>query len=185
MPETPNNNPLLIREIPRIARYSRHNENEDYSFRAFLKGNIRLSVKELDAAVRDTTQEVWAQIDCLSCGNCCRSLQIVVDDADIRRLATRLGMTAREFSRKYVAVGEGRTKYFRDSPPCPFLGEGNACTVYEDRPQACRDYPYLHESNIATRSLMMIESCSTCPIVFNVWQRLKDRTGFRRRGRRG
>ena len=63
----------IIRDIPLIQRYSRHNEGEDFAFRAFLKGRLNLSDEELDAVAQETTDEVWKQIDCLTCGNCCGS----------------------------------------------------------------------------------------------------------------
>src|SRR5579862_5599800 len=144
----------IIREIPLIQRYARHNEADDLRFRTFLKVGLDLSNAELDAIVRETTDEVWKQIDCTTCAHCCRTLQIVVDSKDIRRLSARLGMTPLQFSRRYVQVAEDRTKHFA-STPCPFLGADNRCTVYEDRPQACRDFPYLHEKGFRQRTLMM------------------------------
>ena len=164
----------LIRELPRIRRYARQNEETDYRFREYLKVRLPLSNTELDGVVKVLTTQVWEQIDCLTCGNCCKTLQIVVDDKDIARLARRQGVSPQAFAKQYVGVAPDGVKHFL-STPCSFLGEGNACTVYEDRPQACRDFPYLHESNFRSRTLMMIESCATCPIVFNVWDRLKKR----------
>ncbi|HEX5323418.1 MAG TPA: YkgJ family cysteine cluster protein [Capsulimonadaceae bacterium] len=170
----------IIREIPLIARYSRHNENNDYRFRTFLKAELDLSNRDLDAVVQEITDEVWKQIDCTTCANCCKTLQIVVDDADIRRLAAKLGMSFAAFSKKYVCVDPDKTKYFA-STPCAFLGADNRCTVYEDRPQACRDFPYLHTTGFRQRTFMMIDNRATCLIVFNVWQRLKARLWRRRR----
>jgi Fe-S-cluster containining protein len=170
----------IIRDISLIARYSRHNEAQDYRFRTFLKVECDLSNKKLDSIVQETTDEVWRQIDCTTCANCCKTLQIIVDDADIRRLSARLGMSFPSFSKKYVLVAEDKTKYFA-STPCVFLGADNRCTVYEDRPQACRDFPYLHSDGFRNRTFMMIDNCNTCPIVFNVWQRLKSRLWHRRR----
>jgi len=165
----------IIREIPLIGRYSRHNEDADWRFRAYIKGYLNLSDEKLDTVVREETDRVWAQIDCTTCGNCCRTLQIVVDDADIKRLSTRLGIAPREFSKRYVKTdSETRQKHFASSP-CSFLGEDNCCSVYEDRPQACRDFPYLHAPGFRRRSIMMVSNLSTCPIVFNVWQALKAR----------
>lgn len=172
----------LIRNIPLIQRYSRHNEAEDFAFRAFLKGDLDLSNKELDRVVQETTDEVWKQIDCLACGNCCRTLQIVVDNKDIQRLARRLAMSPQQFSKQYVSRDADGTLYFK-SMPCAFLGEDNRCTVYEDRPQACHDFPYLHSEGFRSRTFMMIDNTAVCPIVFNVWQQLKDRLRFRRRRR--
>lgn len=164
----------LIRELPRLRRYARHNEAEDLRFAAFIKTRLNLSNAELDAVVAEVTEEVWAKIECTSCGHCCRNLQIVVDDKDIQRMAARLGLTTKQFSQKYVGVAEDRTKHFNASP-CPFLDENNCCTAYEDRPQACRDFPYLHAGNFRSRTLVMIDNGALCPIVFHVWQELKQR----------
>lgn len=170
----------IIREIPLIKRYSRHNEAEDFRFRAYLKGDLDLSNAELDAVVRETTDAVWKQIDCTTCANCCRTMQIEVDNKDITRLAGRLKLTIPQFTKRYIAVAEDKTKHFT-STPCPFLGEDNLCTVYDDRPKACRDFPFLHGENFRSRTLGVIAHASDCPIVFNVWQALKTR--FKRRKR--
>lgn len=170
----------LVRDIRTIGRYSRHNDAEDMRFRSYLKGSDH-SDAQLDAVVKEVTDEIWAQIDCTTCGNCCRTLQIIVDDKDIKRLATRFGITPKQFAAKYIRTAEDGEKHF-DSP-CPFL-EGNACSVYEDRPQACRDFPYLYTPGFRQRTLMMIDNNATCPIVFNVWQTLKGRLWKKRPGRR-
>lgn len=170
----------IIREIPLIQRYARHNEADDFRFREFLKTRLNLSNADLDNTVRKTTEEVWQQIDCTTCANCCRTLQIEVDNQDIKRLALHFGLSSQQFSQKHVRIAEDGAKHFGSSP-CPFLGEDNRCTVYEERPQACRDFPYLHTDSFRQRTLMMISNTATCPIVFNVWQTLKTRLGFRRR----
>jgi uncharacterized protein len=169
----------LVRDIKLIGRYSRHNEAEDYRFAAFLKTGSPLSNAEMDATVREVTEAVWEQVDCLACGNCCRTLQIVVDAKDVRGLAARLAVTPKEFEQQYVRVAEDGVRHF-DSP-CPFLGGDNACAVYEDRPQSCRDFPYLYSPGFRARTLVMVENLATCPIVFNVWGRLKGRWGKRKR----
>jgi uncharacterized protein len=61
--------------------------------------------------------------------------------------------------------------------PCSFH-EDNKCHVYEDRPQNCRDYPYLHKSGFSYRTMGMIERTFTCPIVFTVTEDLKEALGF-------
>jgi Fe-S-cluster containining protein len=163
----------IIRDIPLIARYSRHNEAADWRFAAHIKTGLNCSDSKLDSIVQEETERVVAQIDCTTCGNCCRTLQIIVDSNDIARLAKRLNTTSREFSRRYVKTDPlDQTKHFA-STPCKFLGSDNRCTVYEDRPQACRDFPYLHADKFRSRALTMLSNVGMCPIVFNVWQGLK------------
>ena len=168
------NDESLITSLPRIRRYARYNEAEDARFADFVKRRLSLSNAELDTVVQETTDAVWEGVDCLTCGNCCRSPQITVDDKDVQRLAKRLNLTPKEFERKYLVRGEGKERYFA-SAPCPFLGEDNACAVYEDRPQACHDFPYLHAGNFRSRVYVTLDNIAGCPIAFNVWQRLKTR----------
>ena len=168
----------LIRELPRIRRYLRHNEAEDARFGEFVKIRLNLPNAELDALVKTATDAVWSQIDCLTCGNCCKQLQIVIDERDIRRLAKRLGSSPAEVRRTYVARSEDDGTLHFKSSPCPFLGEDNACGVYEDRPQACRDFPYLHAGNFRHRVFVTLENAEICPIAFNVWQKLKVQLKF-------
>ena len=171
-------NDSLIRDIPLIKRYSRHNEAEDVRFREFLKFRLNLSNAELDAVVRETTDAVWREIDCTTCANCCKTLHIVVDNADIKRLSLRLKITPRAFEARYVKTDTDKTKLF-STLPCPLLGADNRCTVYEDRPKACRDFPFLHGKNFRSRTLGVMDDASRCPIVFNVWQELKRKFRLR------
>ncbi len=173
-PRRPNPANQLITDLPLIRRYARANEPEDNQFRAYLKHQLPISNSELDAMVVGTTRDVWSKIDCLACGNCCRTLQVIVDDSDIARLSARLTSSAREFHSRFVATAPDGVKFFSRSP-CPFLGDDNACSVYEDRPQSCRDFPYLLDPGFRRRSIATLENVSTCPIVFNVWQSLKRR----------
>lgn len=39
----------------------------------------------------------------------------------------------------------------------------------------CISYPHLHKKDFTSRLIGVIENCSVCPIVFNVYERLKER----------
>jgi len=67
-------------------------------------------------------------------------------------------------------------KYITQSLPCPFL-DGNLCSIYEVRPAVCADYPHLHR-NFRSRLWQVIDNAETCPIVYNVVERLKKTLGF-------
>jgi len=164
----------LITEIPLIERYARHNEEKDWRFRNFIKHRLNLSSEALDEIVREETDVVTKQIDCTKCAHCCKSLQPSVDDDDVKRLAAHVGISTREFSKRYVTRDEFGDNVMAEAP-CPFLGGDNRCTVYEIRPKACQNYPYLNEEGFRRRSITMVSNIGTCPIVFNVWQALKLR----------
>jgi Fe-S-cluster containining protein len=170
----------LITKIELIRRYAREREGENMDFRSFIKVRLDMPSKELDALVRETADAVWARIDCTACANCC-NLKPSVDSEDIARLAKRLGMTSQEFDNQFVESDSFGEMQIRHSP-CPFLKD-KRCSVYEDRPKSCQDYPYLHKKDFRTRMFAMIDNAAVCPIVYNTMEELKRALPFRRRGK--
>jgi len=80
---------------------------------------------------------------------CCRKVDLFLYPYDIIRLKQRLGISSEEFLNQYAGVVQGSNPYFpsvilrmaeNEEHTCPFLAE-EGCTVYEDRPSACRTYP--------------------------------------------
>jgi Fe-S-cluster containining protein len=57
--------------------------------------------------------------------------------------------------------------------PCGFLQE-QGCSVYDSRPDDCRSFPHLHKREFRSRLIGVIENCSICPIVYNVFEGLKS-----------
>ena len=170
----------IVRDTRVIRRTAARMSAENYRFRSFIRRELKMAGQELDTLVGATTDRVWGQIDCTTCAHCCKTLQIDVSDEDILRLADHFGITAAEFREQYVREPDPNTKMLK-SGPCVFLGEDNLCTVYEARPEDCRGYPYLHRPGFRQRSLTMISNAAVCPIVFNVWEDLKDSLKFRRK----
>ena len=81
--------------------------------------------------------------------SCCRKLDLILYPYDIIRLKTRLSMSSEEFMRLHTRLGSSSHPYFpavmlkmseNEEQTCPFL-DVNGCTVYADRPTACRTYP--------------------------------------------
>ena len=88
-------------------------------------------------------------------------------------------ITVKELRQQYLEYDESDDEpgWQMKGTPCPFQ-ENNRCTVYEDRPQDCRGYPYLHKPGFNCRTIGMIERTFICPIVFNVMEELKEELKF-------
>jgi Fe-S-cluster containining protein len=153
-----------------VAKLAQACEDANWRFRTFLKG-ADLEIEELDAIVHREYETVAGQIDCCACSNCCREILPTLDDADVNRLATGLGTTADEIIARYLTRNEDGDLTF-NRRPCPFLSE-NRCRVYEHRPDTCRSYPHLQKKEFVFRLTQAVSNCSVCPIVFNVYERLK------------
>lgn len=84
----------------------------------------------------------------IACFNaCCRSIDISLTPYDIVRLKNRLGLPSYEFLARYTSRfdmdAHGMPGVKLNPKPgtseCPFLADGG-CSVYQDRPSACRYY---------------------------------------------
>ncbi len=163
-----------------LENLARQKEDENWAFRRFLKFYDELSDKQIDNLVYEITDSVAADIECTSCGRCCRQLKPTLTAKDQERLAKELNITINQLQGRYL-------EYVQDDDepacwqmkivPCPFQKD-KKCTVYGARPQNCRDYPYLKKPGFNTRTMAMLERTLTCPIVFEVIEKLKERLAF-------
>ena len=55
-----------------------------------------------------------------------------------------------------------------------FLND-NKCTQYDSRPVNCALYPHLHKKDFVFRLIGVVNNYSICPIVFNVYEALKNK----------
>jgi len=114
------------------------------------------------------------KIDCLECGNCCRTLGPRLLPADVEQIAKALRMKTSAFIAQYIKTDEDGDLVFK-SMPCPFLGADNYCAVYESRPKACREYPHTNRRNFYQIFNLTVKNAETCPIVFGVLNDLTER----------
>jgi Fe-S-cluster containining protein len=171
----------IITDILQIEALAKERHDENWRFRSYIKGWLDWPDARLDAFVREVYEGVTRDIDCLSCAHCCRVMRIEMDPEDIERLAGRLGMSAAEFEERYTEPDDDGARRIA-AVPCPFL-EGNACSVYEDRPHDCMEFPHLDKENFRFRCVGAIENTAYCPLVFNTLERLKERLPYHRRRR--
>lgn len=132
------------------------------------------SIEKMDVQIHALHDRYSAEIDCLSCGNCCRSLGPRITDKDVDRLAKHLRMKAVDFVAQYLRTDEDGDLVFK-TMPCPFLGADNYCAVYENRPKACREYPHTDRKKFYQIYMLSVENASTCPIVYKVLEDIVKR----------
>lgn len=116
-------------------------------------------------------EEAFSNIDCLQCANCCKNYSPRFKTTDIKRIAKHLRMKESVFIDTYLVVDE-EGDFVVKSRPCPFLGEGNLCSIYEERPSDCRRFPYTDEDVIYKRQQLTLKNSGFCPITYYVLERL-------------
>lgn len=86
---------------------------------------------------------------CTQCGNCCGGAPgyVWITLTEIRHIASHLGLSADEFSRRHVRkVGHGYSLLERSNGDCEFLErlpDGKTrCRIHTVRPVQCRTWPF-------------------------------------------
>lgn len=146
---------------------------ENQRFTDFLKAQ---DSERIDQQVQTLNAEIEPQIDCTNCGNCCKSLMINVTNEEANRVANSLQISRTKFDEQYLEKG-GYGLMVINTIPCHFLNE-NKCTVYEDRFAGCREFPALHLPGFTQRLFTVMMHYQRCPIIYNVVEALKEKTGF-------
>ena len=77
-----------------------------------------------------------------------------------------------DFIAKYLRIDEDHD-YVLKSAPCPFLGTDNYCSVYDDRPKACREYPHTGRKKMIQVLDLAQKNTMVCPAVLEIVERLK------------
>jgi Fe-S-cluster containining protein len=144
------------------------------SYVAFFKGISKKQSRRLDEVVHTLHEEVFEEIDCLDCANCCKSISPMITLRDIERLAKRLRMKPAAVVDQYMELDNEGDYVFRETP-CPFLMPDNYCMVYTDRPKACREYPHTDRRKFYQLRNLTLKNTEVCPAVFLVLERLQNR----------
>jgi hypothetical protein len=94
----------------------------------FLENLKRKPPKNLDYLAEETHEEIFQEIDCLSCANCCKTTGPLFTEKDIERISKHLRMKPKDFERKFLQIDEDEDKVLQNLP-CWFLGEDNKCSM--------------------------------------------------------
>jgi hypothetical protein len=154
----------------KIIDRAKKNKNENKKFLEKLK---KLAPKDLDQITNQLHDDAFDEIDCLECANCCASTGPLLLNKDIDRLAKSLKQKPSIFAENYLRIDEDNDYVFKQIP-CPFLGTDKYCSVYSDRPNACREFPHTQQRNILQKLKITQLNTTICPAVAMVLDGLKE-----------
>ncbi|HHK5583275.1 TPA: YkgJ family cysteine cluster protein [Streptococcus mutans] len=157
-----------------IGKYHQLALQKQKEHRKFLATLKKKAAKNLDKIVQEVHTEVFREIDCTKCANCCKILGPLFTEADISRIAKHFRMRLPVFEDMYLRVDEDNDKVFK-SMPCPFLGEDNLCSIYDIRPKACREFPHTDRKKIYQINHLTIQNTLICPAVYLFVEKLQER----------
>jgi hypothetical protein len=142
--------------LKKIAETAVEKNEENRSFATYLK---QQNLEEIDKIAHRLSEKITDAIDCVACGSCCNNL---------RPIATR------EAVGQFVVEEKIDEYMYLERFSCKNLDvDCKSCTAYLDRPQECRDFPYMDRNNFVNRTHGILQNYEICPIVFNVYESLK------------
>lgn len=142
----------------------------------FLKRLGKKKPANLDNLFHGAHREAFERIDCLQCANCCKTTSPIFRDVDINRIARALRTKPGDFISSYLRLDEDQD-YVLQSSPCAFLQDDNTCSIYEIRPQACREYPHTDRKNMHQIMDLTWRNTLVCPAVNDVVENLRKLSG--------
>lgn len=157
-----------------LEKYKNLAQQKQAEHRKFLATLKKKAPKNLDKIVQEVHQEVFQEIDCTKCANCCKSLGPLFTEADIQRISKHFKMKMPAFENMFLQVDEDEDKIFQ-SMPCPFLGDDNLCSIYDVRPKACREFPHTDRKKIYQINQLTLKNTLICPAAYLFVEKLKDR----------
>ena len=137
----------------------------------FLDNLKKKPPKNLDYVVQEMHDEVFDEVDCLSCANCCKTTGPLYTGKDIERIAKHLRMKLVDFEAKFLRIDEDNDKVLQNLP-CFFLNQDNTCSIYEVRPKACREYPHTDRKKIYQINNLMLKNTVICPAAFTFVEKM-------------
>jgi len=155
-----------------LDRFREQAQQRSADNKKYLQSLKRKDARTVDDKFHQLHDEVFEEIDCLTCANCCNTTSPIFYQTDIERVSKALRMKPGDFVEKYLRVDEDKD-YVLKSSPCPFLDSENHCVVYEDRPKACREYPHTNRKKMVQITELTYKNTLVCPAVLEMVERLK------------
>ena len=119
--------------------------------------------------------EVWQEVDCLGCANCCKTMTPAFTKEDIIRIATHLRMKPATFKEKWLKKEEKSGHWVNTTQPCQFLDlSDNKCSIYEVRPADCAEFPHHNKVPFGVYNETFKKNVVHCPATFSLVTKLTE-----------
>lgn len=152
-----------IRSFKQKVRYHKK------AFRKFLGKVEAKPPKNINTIADEVDAAVWKEIDCLSCGNCCKKMSPTFTHDDIKRIARFLNMTEEAFREKWLYFDKKDGDWMNKKQPCQFLNvTDNKCSIYEVRPADCAGFPHLKKKKVTDYIHVHQQNVEYCPATFRM-----------------
>lgn len=145
------------------------------SFRRFLTKLEKNPPRNLKSLTIQLEKEVWQEVDCLSCANCCKTMTPTFNPTDLKRISAHFGQTVEEFKAKWLYKEKKKDgDWLNKKQPCQFLNlADNKCSIYEIRPADCAGFPHLPKK-LKDYIHVHKQNIEYCPATYRLVEKMKE-----------
>jgi Fe-S-cluster containining protein len=145
-------------------------------FRKFIDDLEEAEHQGVKKQAKAADKEVWQEVDCLSCANCCKKMTPTLTKKDMERIAHHLGYTVKAFKEKYLLYDKEDKDWRMQKQPCVFLDlDTNKCTIYAVRPNDCAGFPHLTKTPLKSYLYIHKQNIEYCPATFRFVEKMMER----------
>jgi Fe-S-cluster containining protein len=142
--------------------------------KSFLTKLEKKTPRGLDKLAASLETEVWKEVDCLSCANCCKTMSPTFSKTDIKRISKHFNQTPEAFTKQWLRkdrIGD----YLNKVEPCQFLNlEDNKCSIYEIRPADCSGFPHLSKKSMKGYMHVHKQNIEYCPATYRLVEKMEE-----------
>ncbi len=146
------------------------------AFKRYLGKIGKKPPRNLDKTAAEISLEVWENVDCLSCANCCKTMTPTFTPKDLRRISAHLEMSVAEFKEKWLYYDKKDKDWMNTKQPCQFLDlSSNMCSIYEVRPSDCAGFPHLTRKKMVDYIHVHQQNISYCPATYKMVEKMMEK----------
>ncbi len=161
----------IVRSLKRKLVYHRK------TLRSFINKSEKKPPRGIDKLTPEIEKEVWKDIDCLTCANCCKTMTPTFTKQDIKRIAAHFNETPEAFRKKWL-VKDRNKDLVNKKQPCQFLDiKTNMCSIYEIRPVDCSGFPHLSKKRWVDYAHVHKQNIDYCPATYKLVEKMMERVG--------
>ncbi len=144
-------------------------------FRRFLTKLEKQPTRAVGKLTTALEPEIWREVDCLTCANCCKTMTPTFNAADLRRISAHFNQTVEEFQKQWLYKERKKDgDWLNKQQPCQFLNlADNKCSIYAIRPSDCAGFPHLRKQ-FNQYAHVHKQNIEYCPATYRLVEKMKD-----------
>ena len=122
--------------------------------------------------------QTWAEINCLDCANCCKTMSPTYTRKDVMRISAHLGMSQSAFRAKWL-YQDKTGDWMNVKQPCQFLDlKTNMCSIYAVRPRDCAGFPHHTKKKMVDYMHMYKQNIEFCPATYTMVEKIMQKASL-------